>query len=156
VIDFKIKVTTPRGVFGTGAGLATYIGEFANSVEKIIDEPAMDDIAMIVEKSNKDNIMQQLKASGASLGEWADSTRKARMRKGRMGMKLYDTGELYKSIESSRTGKLRRTIEATAPYAGYVQFASSNKWTFFGFSKKAEEKTGKYLIERVRQKLKEV
>ena len=156
MIDFKIKITTPRGVYGSSAGLAKYFGEVANSLEKIVDEPAMDDIATIVEKSNKDNIMQQLKASGASLGKWEESTRKARMRKGRMGLRLYDTGELYKSIESSRTGKLRRTIEAKAPYAGYVQFAPSRKWTFFGFSKKASEKTGKYLIERLRQKLKEM
>ena len=154
MIDFKIKVTTPRGVFGTGAGLATYIGEVANSLEKIIGEPEMDSIAKIVEWSNKDNIRNQVKASGASLGEWAESTRKARMRKGGSMLKLLDTRDLIDSIASDRSGKLKRTVEAKSSHAGYVQFAPSGKWTFFGFSKKASEKVGKYLIEKVRDAIK--
>lgn len=151
-MNFDIKITTPRGVYKSGKGLSQYFGNMFDAFERIIGEPEMDALAEIVKKSNKQNIAMQRKASGQPLGEWAESTRKARMRKGRMGMKLYDTGKMFHSIDYTKTGTLSREILVDVPYAGYVQFAKSKKWTFFGVSKFASEEMRKYLIELLRSR----
>jgi len=152
-MNFNIKITTPRGVYKGGEGLNHYFGALFNKFENIVGEPEMDTMGDILAKSNKQNIIQQRKANGSPLGEWAKSTRDTRIRKGRMGMKLYDTGNLHRSIESDKTGRLKRTIEAKAGYAGYVQFARSGKWTFFGAGKIAMSELQKYLTELLVKRL---
>jgi len=150
---FDIKITTPKGVYKGGQGLSQYFGLLFNKFENIVGETEMDKMGEILQKSNQQNILQQRKANGSPLGNWAESTRKARMRKGTMGMKLVDTTELLYSIAYDRIGKMKRRVEAKAPHAGYVQFAKSRKWQFFGVGKSAMSELQKYLTELLRTRL---
>ena len=152
-MNFDIKITTPRGVYKSGQGLSQYFGALFNRFEHIIGEPEMDKMGEILKQSNKDNISNQRKANGSPLGDWTDSTRKARIRSTYPLRKLFRTGEMFDSIVSEKTGKLKRRIEAKAPHSGYVQFARSGKWTFFGAGKPAMSELQEYLTELLRRKL---
>ena len=152
-MNFDIKIRTPRGVYKGGTGLSQYFGPIFNKFENIIGEPEMDKMADILVQSNKDNISNQRKANGSPLGDWTDSTRKARVRSTYPLRKLFKTGEMFDSIGKEKTGKLSRRIESKAPHSGYVQYARSGKWTFFGVGKPAMSELQKYLTELLRTKL---
>ena len=152
-MNFNIKITTPRGVYKGGQGLNQYFGTLFNSFENIVGEPEMDAMGEILRKSNMQNIVHQRKADGSPLGIWAPATAKARARRGGPFHRLYITGNLLHSIESDKTGRLKRTIESKADYSGALQFAKSGKWRFFGAGKIAMSELQKYLTELLVKRL---
>ena len=152
MIDFDIKVTTPRGVYKAGRGLAEYIGEMANSIETVVGEAEMDELAKIVEDSQRGNILKQIQPTGSGLRDLKASTWKRK----KSNLKLFETGRLFDSIDYKRSGKLSRKIFAGADYAGYLQFGTSKMkaFHFFGLSSETKKDMSVYIIEKLRNALK--
>jgi len=150
-MNFDIKITTPRGVYKSGQGLSQYFGALFNRFEHIIGEPEMDKMGEIIQEENKGNILKQMQPTGVALR----SLKPATWLRKKSGLKLYETGTMYDSIESRRIGKLQRRISVGTDYAGYLQFGTSRmkKFSFFGAGKPAMSELQKYLTELLRTRL---
>ena len=150
-MNFDIKITTPRGVYKSGQGLNQYFGELFNKFENIVGEPEMDKMGEIIREENKGNILKQIQPTGTALRNLKPATWKRK----RSGLKLFETGRMFDSIESRRTGKLQRRISVGADYGGYLQYGTSRmkKFSFFGVGKPAMSELQKYLTELLRTKL---
>jgi len=152
VIGFDIKITTPRGVFKSGSGLAEYFGELANTIGKVVDEEEMTALAEIVEDSQRGNILKQIQPTGAGLRDLKASTWKRK----RSNLKLFETGNLYRSIDSRKSGRLAREIFTDVDYAKYLQYGTTKMkaFHFFGLSKETLEDMNTHIIEKLRARFK--
>jgi len=152
VIGFDIKITTPRGVFKASRGLADYFGELANTIEGIVDEEEMTALGEIVEDSQRGNILKQIQPTGSGLRDLKASTWKRK----RSNLKLFETGNLYRSIDTRKSGRLAREIFTDVDYAKYLQHGTTKMkaFHFFGLSKETLVEMNTHIINKLRARFK--
>lgn len=122
------------------------IQQAIGDIRKKLDNPRnlMQEIGDIITEDIKHRIVN-LKTSpdGVAWAPWADSTRKARERKGNAALGLlFDSGTLLRSITSQVIGS-HHTLQVgtNSPYAEYIQNGTPQMPArpFMGISKRAQD-----------------
>jgi phage virion morphogenesis protein len=126
--------------------------QIINAVDEAIDPThILDEGAAILLARNLKRFLQQVDPDGVP---WIPSkAAEIRAKKGRGGGTLFDTGNLFHSIQLARSTVSERFIGTDVPYGRFHQFGKPIARPFLGINEEDIGMLNKLVIKRLKEKL---